>query len=169
MTTPNSRWEVEKDDEESSNEEPSNIDLFKQKHPGAATFDDVKAAGADKLQSTTKAFLALIDSEHGNWGVVEDTLGDMLWVPGKGEIVGTWTRSKVDNLLHISLTTAIVALVDRSIQIWAKYAEERKAGKVAKTQRTARAPKDVVEEPVPELSIEEKLAFNSMRAKLKRK
>ncbi len=160
MTLPS--WEVEKD------EEPvSSIDLFKQQHPGAATKDDIKAAGAEKLESTHKAWLALVSSDHEDWGMVEDTLGDILWTPGKGEIVGTWTRSKVDGLLHLSLTTSFRALVDKAIQIWARYAEERKAGKVVK-ERKARQPKEIVEEPVAELPVEEKLAFNSLRARLKK-
>ena len=106
-------------------------------------------------------------SNEDDWGIVEDTLSNLLWQPGQGEIVGTWTRSKLDECIHVSLLTSISALEDRSIIIWTKYAEERKAQKAA--GKKPRAAKKADEpELIPELSVEKKLEFNSLRAKLKR-
>jgi len=147
---------------------PSKLELFKQKHPGAHTNDDVKSLNLkpEQQREHPRAWLVLVDSEDTDWGMVEDTLGDMLWQPGKGDIVGTWTRSKVDNRIHISLLSSVNALESRSIAIWSKYAEERKVKKAAgKKPRAVRKP---VEIPSPEISIEDKVYFNSLRAKLRR-
>lgn len=125
-----------------------------------------------KPEYKTKAYLVLDGSDKSDWGIIEDTLSDLLWQPGKGEIVGTWSRTKYDNLIHISLCTAIDALQDRSIQTFAKYAEERKQkeqGVKVPARRTKKAggpaQEDVV---VSELSVDEKLRFNSLRARLGR-
>lgn len=124
-----------------------------------------------KLDYEVKAYLVLVDSDTKDWGIVEDTMNDILWTPGKGEVVGTWSRPRYNNLIHISLATSISALQDRSIQTFAKYAEERRqAGTVVGKQKKPRKAADVMEEqePARELSVEEKLRFNSLRAKLGR-
>lgn len=124
-----------------------------------------------KQEYKTKAYLVLVDSAKDDWGIVEDTLNDLLWQPGKGEIVGTWSRAKYDNLIHISLCTSISALQDRSVQTFAHYAEERRLkAEGAKAPRKTRKAAEPVQEQVqePTLSFDEKMKFNSLRAKLGR-
>ena len=146
------------------------LELFKQKHPGAYTHADINFLNMEDAKDHHRVWLALVDSEDCDWGIVEDTLGNISWNPGEGDIVGTWTRSKIDNRIHISLLSAINALEDKSIAIWAKYAEERKAEK--KTGKKTRTPgvKKQVDEPevIPELPVEEKMKFNSLRARLRK-
>jgi len=123
----------------------------------------------ETVKPTVKAWLALVDSDTDNWGLVEDTRCDLTWVPGKGEIVGTWSRTEYDGLIHIGIETAVSALQDRAVQVWAKYADERRVQK-ATGKKPGKAKTRKPEEatiPPAELSIEEKLAFNSLRARLK--
>lgn len=129
-----------------------------------------KAPPPPKQGFEVKAHLVLVDSDKEDWGVVEDTLSNLNWQPGLGEITGTWSRPRYDNLIHISLATAISALQDRSVQTFAKYAEERRQRKEGE-KKPARKEKKVVEplpEPVQELSVDERLRFNSLRARLGR-
>lgn len=143
-----------------------------------------------KLAFYVKSSLVLVDSGTEDWGIIEDTLDDILWQPGKGEVVGTWSRTRYDNLIHLSLCTSINALQDRAIQTFAHYAEERtmkKTGVTAtraprkskkpedagptKAARISRAANTTTEEelsPSPSLSIDEELKFNALRAKLRR-
>lgn len=125
-----------------------------------------------KPEYKTKAYLVLVDSDKKDWGVIEDTLNDLNWEPGKGEIVGTWSKPRYDNLVHISLCTAISALQDRSVQTFARYAEERRlkesgVGKPARKARKAGEPSQE-QSPTPEISLEEKIKFNALRAQLGR-
>jgi len=128
------------------------------------------------LGFVVKTYLALVASDHMTWGIVEDTLNDLLWEPGKGELVGSWSKAPYDNLIHISLCTSISALQDRSIQIFAKYAEERKQKALGIHKTGVAKPKKARSTSEPEqpevlageLSIDEKLKFNSLRAKLGR-
>jgi len=136
------------------------------------TEDDELQEVPPKTEYKVKAYLVLVDSDHQDWGIVEDTMNDILWQPGGGEIVGTWSKPKYDNLIHISLSTAISALQDRSIQTFAKYAEERRqqiAGVKKPAKRGKKAAEPIQEQlPAPEISIEEKMKFNSLRARLGR-
>lgn len=123
-----------------------------------------------RLEYQVKAFLVLVDSDKCDWGIVEDTLNDILWTPGKGEVVGTWSRPKYDNLIHISLGTSLSALQDRATQTFAHYAEERRQQKEATKKPSKRLKKadEPSQEQVQELPVDEKLKFNALRAKLGR-
>ena len=133
------------------------------------TEDDEPQKAPPKTEYKVKAYLVLVDSDHQDWGIIEDTMNDILWQPGKGEVVGTWSRPVYDNLIHISLGTALSALEDRSIQIFAKYAEERRQKDMVKrAPRKAGKAAEPVQEPVPEISLDEQLKFNSLRARLGR-
>lgn len=164
MNTP---WRTEE-------EEPADAQVMLQRDVAASlTAHQLDTIGKQKVKPEykTKACLALVDSDRDDWGIVEDTLGDLLWQPGKGEIVGTWSRPRYDNLIHISLATSINALQDRSIQTFAKYAEERRQGaEGAKRPRKAKKAEEPMQEEVPtgELPVDEKLRFNSLRARLGR-
>jgi len=124
-----------------------------------------------KTEFKVKAYLVLVDSDGQDWGIIEDTLNNINWQPGEGEVVGTWSVSKLDNRIHISLATSLSALQDRSIQTFAHYAEERRLKKEG-AKKTARKKKgkEVAEEQVVEgtLSVEEELKFNALRARLGR-
>ena len=131
-----------------------------------------------KTEFKIKAYLALVDSDQYDWGIIEDTLSDLLWTPGKGEVVGTWTRTKLDNLIHVSLGTSLSALQDRSVQTFAKYTEERrlKADGSKKPKKKARTAAEIAQEQIapsasstPEISVDEKLKFNALRARLWKK
>ena len=127
------------------------------------------------LKYQYKVHLVLVDSDkYNDWGVVEDDTGKFAYVPGQGEIVGTWSRTGYDDMVHITLTTSINALLDRATQTWAAYALERKARDAApkkprakkiiygETQSTEPAQPAVDTQQV----IEKKLEFNSLRARL---
>lgn len=162
MTTPN--WETEDDNEEEPRK-PSSIEKFKTSMPKGY---DIRKD--EVIKTAVKAWLVLVDSGKEDWGLVEDTLGRLDWEPGKGEIVGSWARVAYGNLIYLGVETSLAALQNRSTQIWAKYAEERKAEKAA--GKKPRKPKAVKPEeavlPSGELSVEQKLEFNSLRARLMR-
>jgi len=146
--------------------------------------------GINKIKEgyQTKAYLVLLDSDpldsdHDNWGIIEDTLNNLMWEPGKGEVVGTWSRPRFDNRIHISLCTSISALQDRAIQTFLHYSEERKAAAKTAKPKSAKSPRakkaaaaaqdKAGAESLPAIdaadtSIETKLAFNSLRARLGR-
>lgn len=137
--------------------------------------DEVQAperpSAPPKPEYKVKAYLVLVDSDKFNdWGIIEDTLNNLNWQPGTGEVVGTWSRTPLDNRIHVSLGTALNALQDRSIQIFARYAEERKqkALGVKRPSRVGKVAAEPAPEPVPELSVDEKLKFNELRARLGR-
>lgn len=136
------------------------------------TEDDEAQKVPPKLVFEVKASLVLVDSDKEDWGIVEDTLNDILWTPGKGEVVGTWSRPRYDNLIHISLGTALSALQDRSTQTFAKYAEERRleVKGVRKPPTKAKKATEPAQEqmPTPEISLEEKMKFGALRARLGR-
>ena len=102
-----------------------------------------------------KAHVALEDSDKQSWGVSRDTGGVITWKLGEGEIIGTWSRSPTDGLIHVFLESSIAALVDKSVQAFAEYAEKRRAEmeapKAAKA-KTPRAPKAPKVKPEPEPS-----------------
>jgi len=130
------------------------------------------------VEFAPRAYLALVSSDKHDWGMVEDTMGNLLWVPGKGEIVGSWSRPQYDNLIHISLSTPINALVDRAIQTNKRYAEERlmkelgiktpKVPRVKKTKEGKGAGTEEVELPVDttQAMVKVSLEINSLRARL---
>jgi hypothetical protein len=120
-----------------------------------------------------KASLVLVDSDKDEWGIIEDTDSDLAWQPGKGEIVGTWSRTKHDRLIYISLCTSIQALQDRAVQTFAQYAELRRTKNTPKkhaatVKGATKKVEQEQEQPVTELPFEKKLEFNSLRAKLGR-
>ena len=124
-----------------------------------------------KLGYEVKAYLVLVDSDnHNDWGIIEDTLNNINWQPGEGEVVGTWSRPGFDNRIRITLSTALSALQDRSAQTFAHYAEERRlreAGLLKVPRKGKKAAKSTEEPtPAPDISIDEKLKFNALRARL---
>ena len=162
MNTP---WETEEDN--------TDAQIILQRDVAASlTARQLDTLGKQRVKEpyTTKVYLTLVDSDKHDYGVVEDTLNDLLWVPGKGELVGTWSRPRYDNLIHISLCTAISALQDRSVQTFARYAEERRQKELGVKKPTRKGSKTV--EPIPELtpdiSLDEKIRFNALRARLGR-
>jgi hypothetical protein len=156
-----------------STNELSAIDKFRKEYPAAPVTEAVKE-GVKEGAYIPRTYLALVPIDEENYGIVEDTLADIMWVPGKGELVGTWTRPGYDNMIHISLLTHIQALQDRSTITWRKYAEERKAMKAtSKKPKKAKVAKEdkenagqLEEETPAELSVEVQLGFNKLRAKL---
>ena len=173
----NENWKLE-EDESSENvqvaepETGSKLELFKQSHPGAYTKEDIDAVEAEIKQKTAdhhRAWLVLVDSDTEDWGIAEDTCGELLWIPHQGDIVGTWTRSSLDGCIHISLLSTVSALEDKAIAIWQKYSEERaiqkKAGKRASSGTKKKA---VVVEEETASTVENIVVFNSLRAKLRR-
>lgn len=125
-----------------------------------------------------KASLVLLESDIHDYGVIEDTLNNLMWQPGLGEVVGTWSRPRYDNRIHINLCTALSALEDRSIQTFKFYTEQNaliakgvvlpkkpRSTKTAKESPTSASSDNVVET----VSVDTKIEFNSLRAKLMKK
>ncbi len=92
-----------------------------------------------------KAHVALESSDSQMWGVARDVEGSYTWKPGEGQIVGTWSRSPADGLVHVFLETPLTALMDKATQNFVRLAEKREAEKreadtSSKTRKT-RTPK----------------------------
>lgn len=126
-----------------------------------------------KFEYKYKANVTLEDSDKEEYGVVRDTTGIFDFTHGQGDVVGTWTRSRVDNLIRVSLLPSIEALYDKAVRTWQNYAEERKiakeikasGGRVAGKRKTKLTVNVEAPEPV-KLPDEEKIKFNDMRARL---
>lgn len=124
-----------------------------------------------KFESKPKAHIVLEESDTEHTGLVKDTLCDINWISGQGETIGTWSRSRIDGLIHIKLLTSIEALYDRAINTWAEFAKERAAQKLQKA-RGVRGPAkkkegEQLDEQTPtRLAEEDKIKFNDMRARL---
>lgn len=119
-----------------------------------------------KFESKPKAHIVLEDSDDESSGIVKDTQCDLSWIPGQGATVGTWSRSKVDGLIHIKLLTPIEALYDSAVNTWAKFAEIRTEQK--KTRGKPGRKKKVVTDTPEVVSVpdEDKIVFNDMRARI---
>lgn len=95
-----------------------------------------------KLDHQVKAHIALEDSDKENWGMVKYLEpGNYALEAGEGELVGNWSRSPKDGLIHVFLEDPLTALVDKAIQQFAEYATRRKAEAAAPKTRKARVPK----------------------------
>lgn len=94
-----------------------------------------------------RAHLALEDTDTHDWGLVKDTEGNICWKRGEGQLVGTWSRSPSDGLIHICLETTIMALVDKATLQFAKYAEKRRTEIAAPKARSSRGPRAPKPEP----------------------
>ena len=77
--------------------------------------------------------------EHGNYALK----------PAEGELVGNWTRSPVDGLIHVFLETPLQALADKAVQGFAKYAEMHRMAIPAPKSTKARTPRTPKPEPGP--------------------
>jgi len=119
-----------------------------------------------KFESKPKAHIVLEDSDTEDSGIVKDTQCDVAWVSGQGPTIGTWSKSKVDGLIHIKLLTSVEALYDSAVNTWTKFAEVRAEQK--KTRRTPGRKKKTDTEPtqVASVSDEDKIALNDMRARI---
>lgn len=79
-----------------------------------------------KLEYQVKAHVVLEDSDKETWGLakfIESSFSGEL-----GEVVGTWTKSPVDNCYHVFLETPIMALVDKATQHHADLVKKRHEG-----------------------------------------
>ena len=92
-----------------------------------------------------KAHVALEGSNEYSWGTTKDTEGSFTWKTGEGEIVGTWSRSPADGLIHVFLETSLQGLVDKATLRFAELAERRK--ETASTPKTTRTRTPKVEQP----------------------
>lgn len=103
-----------------------------------------------QLEYQVTCHVVLEDSDTQTWGMARNTEGDLLRQPGEGELVGRWSRSPVDGLIHVFLETPIMALVDKATQRFAEYAEMRreKALSSPKSGKT-RAPRTPTPAPIP--------------------
>lgn len=124
-----------------------------------------------KLENKPKAHIVLEDSDTEDYGVVKDTRNDIMWVAGNGDVVGTWSRSKVDGLIHISLIDSINALYDRAVMSWAKNVEARKVQKIKKSRTsdgTRKPGRPKLEKPQQTVVVSDKdrAVINDMKAKL---
>ena len=136
-----------------------------------STITDGNEPSKIKLENKPKAHIVLEDSDTEDYGVVKDTRNDIMWVSGKGDVVGTWSRSKVDGLIHISLIDSINALYDRAVMSWSKNVEARKVQKIKRSRvsdgtRKPGRPKLVKPEQTTVVPDKDRIAINDMKAKL---
>ena len=62
------------------------------------------------------AHIVLFGSDTESWGLAIDSKNNIfIKRPEEGEIVGTWTRSPIDNRIRLSLETSLEALTDMSV------------------------------------------------------
>lgn len=133
-------------------QEPWETEAEEPEYPDKAIFNG--------KEYVVKVHIALEDSDNETWGMVRDTGGNLLWKPGDGPLVGKWSRSPSDGLIHVFLTTPTQALLDTAIRTFHEYAEKRKAeprGTKSGRARTPRAPKA---EPIPN---EDLIKISSLR------
>ncbi len=124
-----------------------------------------------ELKYSISAHVALEDSDTETWGVAKDTDGSFQWKTGDGELVGTWSRSPSDGLIHVFLETPLLALVNKATQHFAELARQRETAVDAPKSKGARAPRapKVVEKSEAELEAEERMnKIASLRSKIKR-
>lgn len=122
-----------------------------------------------RLDYQTKAHIVLEDSDKENWGMVK-YLGPGYYTlkTVEGELVGNWSRSPVDGLIHVFLETPLQALIDKATQQFAEYAEMRKGKQqTVSAPRAGKARIPKVQTPTPGPS-EEQLKINSLRKLLGR-
>lgn len=109
-----------------------------------------------KPEYQVKASLVLEDSDKETWGLVRDTEGKFDREKDEGPIVGTWSKSPVDNCYHIFLETPITALVDKATLRTAELVKKRREG----APKPSRA---VISLPAPDTT----RAFDELRKNLK--
>lgn len=102
-----------------------------------------------KLEYQVKAHVALENSDKEDWGMVKYIEKGVYTLEAtEGELVGSWSRSPTDGLVHVSLETPLAALADKATQDFAKLAIRRQeqaasataTSKVSKS-RSPKAPK----------------------------
>lgn len=104
------------------------------------------------LEHQVKAHIALEDSDGRTWGIAKDIEDNFLWKPGEGSVVGTWSRSPQDNLIHVFLETPLQALQDKAVARFVEYAERRRVSLEAIPKKT-RAPKTPKVAPEPDIEL----------------
>jgi len=118
-----------------------------------------------KLDLQVKAHVALEDSDKEHWGMVKYLEpGNYKLGAAEGELVGNWSRSPGDGLIHVFLETPLEALADRAVQEFARFAEAR--AMVASAPKTTRARTPRTPKPTPEPEPSEELTTISNLRKL---
>lgn len=102
------------------------------------------------LDFRVKAHVALEDSDRERWGMVKYLKpGNYKLEAMEGELVGNWSLSPGDGLIHVFLETPLEALADRAVQEFAKYAEARRITAAVPKVTRARTRKTPVPAPEP--------------------
>lgn len=114
-----------------------------------------------ELEYQAKAHIVLEDSDTETWGVVRDTEGVLDRKPGDGPVIGSWSKSPVDNCYHAFLQTPIMALADKATQKYVELAAKRVQGYVAPTRRSK--PREAL---VPDVPSEATVAIGNLRKNL---
>lgn len=122
--------------------------------------EPVRTSPLMPLSYQVNAHIALEDSDTQTWGMAKDTEGSFTWKTGEGVIVGKWSRSPVDGLIHLFLETPIMALVDKATQRFAEYAEMRREKAVSPKSGRTRTPKVPAPAPAPS---EELITISNLR------
>lgn len=126
------------------------------------------------LSYKTMVSLILDDSGHEDYGMVRLIGFGIGWGEGMGDVVGTWTRSRYDNAIRISVAEPLTALQDKATAIWMAYVEARKSTSIEakKSRRSPKTPEHEQQQPSAstptQTDVERVVQFNSLRAKLKK-
>lgn len=107
------------------------------------------------LEYQVKAHIVLEDSSEESWGLARDTEGSFDRKKGEGPVVGTWSKSPVDNCYHVFLETPITALVDKATQRHVELARMRR-------ERVTKPNRAIVTVPAPDTR-----TFDELRRRLK--
>lgn len=120
-----------------------------------------------KLEYQVKAHIALEYSDTEVWGMAKYIeKGVYTLEAAEGELVGNWSRSPTDGLIHVFLETPLTALVDKATQDFATYAvKRREQAEAPKATRTRKAPKTPKAEPEPN---EDEVAISRLRNLLRK-
>ncbi len=103
-----------------------------------------------KLEYQIKAHVVLEDSVKEDWGMVKYVEpGTYVLEAAEGELIGNWSKSPTDGLIHVFLETPLQALLDKATQHFAEHAARRKEQPTEKKAKRARAPKTPEPEPGP--------------------
>lgn len=120
------------------------------------------------LSYETKAHVVLEDSKKETWGIAKFIEGPF-HDTDRGVVVGTWSKSPVDNNYHIFLESPIRALQDKATQHHLELVKKREAGETGIPVPGAASRRKPGKQPEPrsEIAEEAMTEIERIRASLK--
>ena len=118
---PDSNWIPEADtDIDSRDVDNQNIDS---KDIDSKDIDskDIDNQPTYDIEYKPKAYLVLENSDTKNYGLIRDITDPSIINLSSCEVVGSWSKSRADNLIKLSLIESIDAIYDKALQAWADF------------------------------------------------